>query len=583
MGNTGGNSEYYEITDVPAWMEAYPKNGLLGPGEQQTITFEFDSSMVVGAFTDTIFMMGAQGDEPLPVDFRNLCRPPLWEVNPAAYTYSMNFSVQLDIEGDVSTDQKDIVGAFIEGELRGKAYLQYVPAFDKYEAFLTVNSDNFLDSTVTFQIWDASECLLYGHVIEDYDFVSDELYGTPNTPIVLHTDNLLLSKIPLHGGWNWISFNLQFPDPSLDSALVSLNHPDNALIKSQGPFANYYGAPINGWIGNLSNVNNTSMFQYRSDVADTITMLGNPIDVTATNIPVTTGWNWIGYLPQLPLTVDEALSSLTPLNGDLIKSQTGFAQYVAGFGWLGNLQYMQAPEGYLLKLANGGTLTYPNNFGPGHSLESRNGGGVSLSPWIVDPASFEHTMILVGMLSKNGTNITEDGMTLGAFVGDEVRGVAPAIYVEPLGEWMFFLTAYSNQSGELLTYKLYNEFSDETTDLQEEMYFAIDGQEGTVEAPVPFNMDGALSTSSAIDSQPGLIVQPNPFGLQTTIRFKAPASGEVTITMADTMGRVVKQTKQNAQSGWNQLTWEALDVPTGVYIIKVETSGVIMSHKAVVR
>lgn len=192
-------------------------------------------------------------------------------------------------------------------------------------------------------------------------------------------------------------------------------------------------------------------------------------------------------------------------------------------------------------------------------------------------------MIMVGMLSKNGSNITEDGMTLGAFAGDEVRGVAPATYIDALGEWMFFLTVYANQSGEPLTFKLYDEFNDETLDLQEEMYFAIDGQEGTVETPKPFNLDGALSTSSTIDPEAGLVVQPNPFEQQTIIRFKAVVSGDAVITMTDAMGRIVKQTTQNALSGWNQQIWEAPDLPTGVYILKVEAGGFIMSRKVVIK
>ncbi|MCF8247141.1 MAG: T9SS type A sorting domain-containing protein [Saprospiraceae bacterium] len=578
--NTGGNAEFYNITGVPTWVEVYPKTGILAPGQQQAITFEFDSSMVIGAFVDTIFMEGALGDEPLPIDFRNLCRSPQWEVNPAAWTYSMNFTVELDIEGDLSEDKQDIVAAFVDGELRGKAYIQHVPGVNTFEAFLTVYSNDFTGGTVTFQIWDASECLLYGEVLESYTFTSDELVGTPNVPVTLHTNNLLLRKIALKSGWNWISFNLGFPDPALNAALSSLDHPQNDLMKDQTSFASFSAAPVNSWIGSLANLGNTSMYQYRADVPDTISLLGNPIDVEATDIPVVAGWNWISYLPQNPQLVNDALSSLTPLNGDVIKNQTAFAQFVAGFGWLGNLQYMQAPEGYLLKMANPGTLTYPANFTGTIPLEDRNAGGVNFSPWMVNPAQFEHTMIMVGMLAENGENVTKEGMTLGAFANGEVRGVSPAIYVEPLDEWLFFLTAYSNGSGEPLQFKLHDEATGEISDLQEGTLFTIDGQEGSVEAPMPLTLPVNASTES-FASPNRLLVQPNPFNQSTTIRFKTVIAGEISITVIDAFGRLAEYFKLDATSGWNSIKWDAAGLPSGVYFVKVETAGATLTEKVV--
>jgi hypothetical protein len=93
-------------------------------------------------------------------------------------------------------------------------------------------------------------------------------------------------------------------------------------------------------------VDYSHLFQYRADQKDTIRMSGAPVDPSGVNIPISAGWNWIGYVPNYPLPVSTALGSLTPLNGDIIKGQTAFAQYVAGFGWLGSLQYMEPPKGY---------------------------------------------------------------------------------------------------------------------------------------------------------------------------------------------------------------------------------------------
>ena len=163
------------------------------------------------------------------------------------------------------------------------------------------------------------------------------------------------------------------------------------------------------------------MFQYRADVPDTINMVGAPIDPLTTDIPMVAGWNWIGYLPQSPLMLDEALASLNPIEGDLVKNQTSFAQFIPGFGWLGNLHFMQAPEGYALKISNAGTLTYPEGF-TGNPVENRTVTEGPRTPWSVNPADFEHNMVLVGMLSENDVNITNGEMTLGVFANGKSEG-----------------------------------------------------------------------------------------------------------------------------------------------------------------
>ena len=589
--NEGGSARLYEIhgslpdpitgaaDPIPNWVNVFPLEGLLAPGEQQIITFEFDETMAIGMYADTFYMSGPGGDEPIIIDFRVLCRPPEWEISPASYDYSMNFTVQLDIEGDLSTDNQDIVGAFVDGELRGFAHVQYVATLDLYEAFLNVYSNNFTGETVDFRIWDASACHLYGDIIETYTFTGDELVGSPNVPVTLHTSGQLLRSILLHEGWNWISFNLEFLNDSLDHALASLDHPENDLIKNQTAFANYTGAPINGWLGSLDTLNHTSLFQFQADLPDTIDMTGLPIDALTTDIPIVSGWNWTGYLPQSPLTVDAALGSLSPLNGDVIKGQASFAQYVSGLGWIGSLEYMQAPEGYLLKMTNAGTLTYPQNFDD-TPVENRTVTSDPRSPWSVHAPDFEHSMTIVGMLSDGMGNVTLEGQTIGAFVGGEARGVATATYIEALDERLFFLTIFANEAQEELTFKLYDENTDEVTDLQEELFFDINLQVGNPLQPMPFTQ--LVNSVAETDASNGrLVVMPNPFKSLTSVHYQSVENGTAQVSITDALGRVVDDFEMNALRGWNRFEWMAEGLTGGVYFIKIEMRNVMMMERVV--
>ena len=583
--NNGGQATDFEIKGVPDWVRVYPKIGTLAPGSSTLVTFEFDSTMVYGDFVDTLRLDVVEGVEPMYVNARVICHPPDWNITPSDYTYSMNMSLQLNIEGKLSADNADIVGAFINGECRGKAHMQYVPSLSKWEAFLTVYSDEFIGEEVSLQIWDASECLLYGTVTEQFVFESDDLEGTPQYPITVHTNNLLLREIPLHNGWNWISFNLQFPNPDINVALESLSNPQNDFIKGQIPFSQFYGAGFDEWIGSLQSLSNTTMYQYRADVPDTIMMLGHPIDLATNSIPLNAGWNWVGYLPQGALPVNTALGSLVPLNGDVIKSQTSFAQFVAGFGWLGNLNYMEAPNGYLIKLSTSGTLTYPEDNLLSPTVADRS--NPISSYWSVDPTQFEHSMTLIGMLSAEGLNVTAPGFELGTFVNDQLRGAAQAIYVAPLNAYLFFLTAYANQSGELLTFRMYD--GSAVQNLNETLYFSSDAQLGAVESPQPFTRTtSATAANEGNHFVPYFEVHPNPFNDQAYLNFSAETAGDAVVTVSDAMGSVQSRMRIQAQSGLNAFVWDGRSeggalLPTGVYFVQLKVGRTSLSRKVVIQ
>lgn len=585
--NRGGYPVPFSIEGAPSWVHVSPDTGLIVANEIREIRFDIGNNLTLGEWSDSIvlhteigqnpFFMG--GDEPLPINVRVVCRPPAWQINPADFVYSMNFTLELDVDGTLSTDDQDIVAAFIDNELRGMAYIHQVEELDTTRFFLTVYSNDFNAGNIEFRIWDASECLIHD-VIETYEFAADVLIGSPLAPQVLHTSGLLLHDIDIHQGWNWLSFNLAFPDASLDSALSSLIHPENDLVKSQTAFANYLGEPINSWIGSLDSLDNISMFQFKADQDDLLSFKGEPIDATTTPIPLYAGWNWIGYLPVHPLPIDTALAAISAMDGDVIKSQTAFAQYVNGSGWIGNLASLRAPNGYLLKLANADTLHYPvNALGnlPEDNVTRRT---LSAVPWSVDPLQYEYSMVLVGMLSQDGLNMTSGDHTIGAFAGKEVRGVARSLYVEQLGVYLFFLTVYSNTQQELLSFKLYDELAAQEIELKEQMLFAINGVAGTVLEPVPFTQ----TTTGIQDATPlqaeRLSVQPNPFSGETTIRFRS--NGEEGVLMiTDMNGTVVQRSDMPSETGWTDMLWQATGLSPGVYIVQVLSSSGSYSKKVV--
>jgi len=600
--NRGGYPVPFKILHVPDWVHVSPNQGTLAANEIRTVTFSVDSSLAFGHWSDSItlhtetganpFFMG--GDEGLPIGVRVVCRPPYGPLNPGLFENTMSMVLKVSIAGEFSTDPEDIVAAYINDELRGRANVQYVPLLGTYLAYLTIygDPDDLLDP-IRLEVWDASECQRYGFVQESFTFQADNIIGTPNTPQVIHTGGLLLREVPFNYGWNWVSFNLAFPNSSLDSALATLHHPQNDLMRSQTTFSEYSG----GWFGGLTNLSNTTMYIYRADQADTLRMLGTPIDPATTPIPLVAGWNWVGYIPNYSLPIDDALTSVSAQPGDLIKSQVAFAQYsqiVDGpntyYRWIGNLKYMTPPNGYQIKLGNAGTLTYPPPPVPltSPSAQARDESGAArLNYWTVDPTQFEYSSTLIGMLRANGQNATTEDMELGVFVGNQVRGSAQAIYIQPLDAYLFFLTMYANVAGELMTYKLYDASSGLVQNIVQTMFFSPNQHQGGIENPVPFDLSGSSTGEEALSAL-AFDAQPNPFSSETTLRFYLPKSEEVTLTIADARGREILTRKVEAGAGANTVLWNGRSdagewLSSGVYMVRLQTRAGSVSRKVVVQ
>ncbi len=585
--NIGGAVAAYSLDQVPAWLEVFPLQGTLSPGTSQAVVFKAAADLPRGEYLDTLLLNGAQGDEPLVVQLRKLCKGPLWELDPAAFDYSMNFTLQLDIEGVRSTDEMDRVGAFVDGTLRGWAALEYEADIGEYLAFLTVYSNTVSGEQIEFRIWDADECLLYGEVAESFPFTLDAFVGNPLSPQVLHTNNLVLRKIPLGVGWNWISFNLDAPDKATGHVLASLQHPNGGLIKSQIQFSQY-AAGLSQWIGNLTQLGFRSMYQYQSAAADTIDLIGGRIWPDTVSIPVFPGWNWIAYLPNDAHTPNEALASLSPQSNDILKSRTTFAQYVAGIGWIGNLDYLAPPNGYMLKVGTPGVLVYPPDLlpdDPGGSdelpdpaVQARNGTG----PWQVDPAPYVHSMNLIALVGPAGNRLA-DGDAVGAFVEGELRGSGVASWVEPLQAWLLFLTVYSNASdGETVSFRYFDAETGLIHPVIEQLPFSVDGVVGQVEQPFLLTPMEPTAVEAAY-SDAWFEVYPNPARHQFMVAFPTRGNEVVTLRISDHMGRLVREFVQNAVPGLNTVHLETAGLVPGSYILSLQTGSGLRTRRVVVQ
>ncbi|WP_018127040.1 BspA family leucine-rich repeat surface protein [Balneola vulgaris] len=74
---------------------------------------------------------------------------------------------------------------------------------------------------------------------------------------------------------------------------------------------------------------------------------------------------------------------------------------------------------------------------------------------------------------------------------------------------------------------------------------------------------------------------PNPFNPTTVIRFGVPQAGEVRLEVFDLLGRKVATLLNNERrsAGWHQVTFDARNLASGIYIYRISTGNFVKSHR----
>lgn len=81
---------------------------------------------------------------------------PTWAVNPSDYSNSMVMVGTIQVDALESVDSNDMVAAFINGEVRGVANLQYETAADRHVAYMIIYG-NESSGNITFKLYDANK------------------------------------------------------------------------------------------------------------------------------------------------------------------------------------------------------------------------------------------------------------------------------------------------------------------------------------------------------------------------------------------------------------------------------------------
>ena len=190
--------------------------------------------------------------------------------------------------------------------------------------------------------------------------------------------------------------------------------------------------------------------------------------------------------------------------------------------------------------------------------------------WELNPANYEHVMSVTSIIFSHETS---SGDILAAFVDNELRGIAFSDPAPPPlgGGYVFNIMIFSNESsGEILTFKYYNDLSDYVICLSETLEFETDMIIGNALDAYNFNIpsdwldaDLLLPESFIINS-----AYPNPFNPYVNIEYSIIEPSNIDFYFYSLSGKLIDEINAGFLSkGKYSISWEPENKSSGIYFV----------------
>lgn len=390
-------------------------------------------------------------------------------------------------------------------------------------------------------------------------------YSEPSQAYQVKISDHIDLQLDLKAGWNWVSSNLS--EPTNQDAKQFLQPIKDITERFVGQTDELINDPVYGLTGGLSAITPTESYKLKVSEGSSNTWSGNGVKPENTVMNLHQGWNWIGYVPLLSSDLPTSLAGITPSENDIVKCLDDFATFTNG-KWVGTLTKMKPGEGYMYYAASNHTFNYPAIHVAPVSADSRawtssNGDG----HWNYDAHRYADNKTMIVRLLANGEQTIGGAFTVGAFCGNECRGIGK--YIDD----MLFLIIHGSLSDiQDITFKAYENATGQEFDIIEKVQF--DGQQqGTYKNPftMHLNMQTAIDTDNAFNYS----IYPRP------LRNRMYVNGDInrikTIQILSSNG-----VASIREDGYNEDGIDVSSLQSGVYVVAITlTNGKVYYEKVI--
>lgn len=281
-------------------------------------------------------------------------------------------------------------------------------------------------------------------------------------------------------GWSWIAHNAE------NAVGVERIMDENIerILSSTGEAYRYGDSYISGDLIALNPVEAYKVFAPSGAAA---TLEGIAFD-PATTVALDEGANWIGiHAESGSMTLHDLFANLQPDEGDVIVGREGFAQADADGNWVGNLERMQLGRGYIYFSQSAKEFTY-NMAASEETDEPVAETTAEDIPWTVECGRYSSVMaITASVVEDNGIPADENNYAIGAFCGDECRGIGTGI------DGLSMISVFG-EPGDMINFRILSTATGEEVELMQTLVFE-EKPVGTLAEPYTIDM----TATSALD------------------------------------------------------------------------------------
>ena len=488
-----------------------------------------------------------------------------WDVDAHQYAHNLSVIGLVQINGEEQSSPALEIGAFCGDECRGRQLLTAYPDLNRSLVFLTVFGEE--GDLITFRLYDheaeEESTLACATVLT---FEADAIIGSYNEPEVLNF--VEMQNTALEAGWTWFSTYIDADGAELLQMMEESLGASGVMIKSLTD--GFVSNDEYGWEGTLMSVNAESMYMVNTSAPAVVSLSGPFANAAEHPVTLSPEWNWIGYPAAKASSLNNALAGFNAMDGDVIKMQESFSQYVEGIGWTGALKTLVPSQGLMYHSLNGSetTLTYAVGAKDGAVEENLTSEG---NHWTPNVKAFPFNMSVVAVVEIDGAEVSDDRYELAVFADGECRGSVRLMQVEALDRYMAFLTVSGNGNADL-EWALYdNETGLEYRGSETKLQFEQNAVVGSVKEPLIVRFADLTGTDETMNK---VSCYPNPVRRSQYVRVNLPAgSGEARVDMVNALGATVLSQRVNGLNAEVKAPAAA-----GVYVVRVTIDGKAVAY-----
>ena len=415
---------------------------------------------------------------------------PLLTINPSDFELSMTITAIIEALGVDTQGPDHVLYAFSGPELRGIA--TPILALNEWVYFLTVYS-NINGDELEFKLYDnlSSRILPINYSL---NFTANNSIGSPQNLLELQAGQILVDineemmdftiVDPLWAGEEIIeiratdigTLNNYFSESQITLTVLPDHIPILSDIPDQIIEINGAFTPIelNNYLTELDG--DSIIWTFQSDENLNIIENSGNIMITSNDL------NWIGNAIVTFTATDNTINALSasqdvlftilPLDNPphLLNIPSVATTIGIPFESLDLSDYILEYDGNQI------TLDYDFPISQNPVLDPA---------WILNPNDFELTMTMTAIIKIGSNQITGSNHTLAAFSGNELRGLSEAI--EFNGNWLYFLSIYSNENNQPINFKFFNSDKLEIYPTNINIEFIANSSLGTPASPISIN------------------------------------------------------------------------------------------------